>query len=63
MTIRITIPQSILLRKLVNDGPQAVSRKDPSAIRLVELGYAEWLNARKAGATEKGEKFVRGELA
>lgn len=63
MTIKLTIPQSILLNTLVKVGSIATSRRNPSAVRLVELGYAEWLGAKKVGATEKGEKFINGELA
>lgn len=63
MTIKLTIPQSVLLHTLVKVGPVATSRKNPSAVRLVELGYAEWLGNRKVKATEKGEKFIAGELA
>ena len=63
MTIRLSIPQSILLNTLVKVGPSATSRRNPSAIRLVELGYAEWIGAKKIGATEKGERFINGELA
>lgn len=63
MTIKLTIPQSILLHTLVKVGPVITSRKNPSAVRLVELGYGEWDGPRKVKAAEKGEKFVNGELA
>lgn len=62
MTVKLTISQSILLNTIVKVGPTATSRRHPSAIRLVELGCAEWSGAKKVAATEKGEKFVKGEL-
>ena len=61
MTVRISMAQAVLLRSMVSSPSVAVASHYPPALKLVEMGHAEWIGTGRIAITESGRKFIGDE--